>query len=293
MELHDCKDPKQDVKVTATKQAEYRITVEGDSPNCWVTGIAITREKRRIFVDHRNNKVKLFSAEMEFLTSLSVPTIPWDIALLGDQEAVITTANREIVKLDISGKQLSVKDIIQLDYSVHGITAYRDKLIVTCPYTKPPSVKMIDFAQDGKVCWSASTDQQGHQLFLFPEYVFTGQLGGTSALAVTDGRTNTLTLLNAETGNVVSTKQLKANAIRGITSDNVGNFYVCCYWTGEVSVLSANLLEEVVLIPKPELFAKSPWTLNYDATSDQLIVSYYNSNTMFAICSFDLKEILL
>ena len=279
IERRDCKDAKQ---ATVTKQAEYCINVEGDGPTCWVTGIAITQDNKKIVVDHRNNKMKLFSVEMEFLSSLSVPTIPWDIAILSDREAVVTTANREIVKLDISGKQLSVKDILQLDYSMHGIVSYRNKLIVTCPYTNPPSVKMIDFERKGEICWSTSVDHQGCRLFEFPEYVCRGKMDGKTVIAVTDGRTNTLTLLNTDTGKVISTRQLKAKAIRGITSDPSGNFYISCYWTGDVSIVSANSFEETILISKPDFYAKLPWTLDYDDTSDLLIVSYHNSNTIIS-----------
>ena len=245
-----------------------------------MTGIAITQDNKKIVVDHRNNKMKLFSVEMEFLSSLSVPTIPWDIAILSDREAVVTTANREIIKMDVSGKQLSVKDILQLDYSIHGIVSYRNKLIVTCPYTNPPSVKMIDFERKGEICWSTSVDHQGCPLYEFPEYVCRGKLDGKTVIAVTDGRTNTLTLLSADTGEVILTRQLKANAIRGIACDRSGNFYISCYWTGEVSVVSANSFEETILISKTDFYAKLPWTLDYDDTSDLLIVSYHNSNTI-------------
>lgn len=164
--------------------------------------MAITKDKRRLLVDRGNFKVKLFSPDMEFLSSVSVSDIPFGIAVVNDDMAFVTTDNKALVSLEISGRQLSISQTTKLDYIVQGISNCKDKLAVTCPFTVPPSVKLID--QTGRVYWPVSTDQQGRQVFEDPEYVCCHDNGGTSTVVVTDWGKNTLTLLEAETGEVIT-----------------------------------------------------------------------------------------
>lgn len=94
---------------------------------------------------------------MKFVSSVSKPDTPRHIAVVSDQEAVVTTDNKKLVMLNIPGgiiaaviiKQLSIKHTVQLEHGIKGISSIQDKLVVTCPGTKPTSVKLID--RTGKV----------------------------------------------------------------------------------------------------------------------------------------------
>ena len=188
--------------------------------------MAITEDNRRLLVDCNNNKVKLFSSDMKILSSVSVPDGPCDIAVVDDGMAIVTTNNDTLVELDISGRQLPIIRTVQLDYTARGISSCNDKLVVTCPHTKLPSVKLLE--QTGREYWSVSTDQQGRQLFEYPEYVCFHDDGGISTVVVTDKEMDTLTLLKAETGEVVTTRQLERERWpRVVTTDTAGNVYVC------------------------------------------------------------------
>ena len=265
-------------EIKATIQNSYEIMLKDDGVDCWITGMAVTKDNRKLLADYNNDKVKLFSQDMKFLSSVSAVDGPRDIAVVSDQEAIVPTRNQKLVILDISGRQLSIIRTVQLNYNIYSISSCKDKLVVTCRDTKPPSVKLID--QTGRVYWTVSTNQLGLQLFVDPLYVCCHDDGRTSTVVVTDYEKNTLTLLKADTGEVVTTRQLKGDkSPRGVTTDTAGNVYVCYFGTYEVSVLTGDLADERILLTKqdglrPDHFY--PFAIVYDETRNQLIVSYWH-----------------
>ena len=77
------------------KLGRYNVQLSDDRVECWITGMAITNDGRRLLVDKDNKEVKLFFRDMELLSSLSLSDYnPYDIAVLSDQEAVVTTYNK-------------------------------------------------------------------------------------------------------------------------------------------------------------------------------------------------------
>ena len=77
-----------------------------------------------------NQKVKLFSKSMRFLSSVSVSGWPWDITMMNDSEAVVTEG-WSLVFLKVTERQLRIKRTVQLSYYCYGITYSNYKLIVT------------------------------------------------------------------------------------------------------------------------------------------------------------------
>ena len=260
-------------RIKATKQYTHNVKLKDGEGNCYVTGLAITKDRKRILVDINNSKVKMFSHDMKYLSSVSVADRPWDIAVITDKEAIVTTANNSLVTLDISGSQLSIKTTTQLSYSVYGISKYNDKLVVTSPYSYPASVKLID--QTGRVYWSVSYDQQRQPLFSEPCYVSSPGDERSSTVIVTDRSNDTLTLLNGDTGEVITGRQLKERkGPAGVTTDTTGNVYVCYCITGEIAVLSGDLSEEEILMSTQDGLSDPPQAIVYDDEAHQLIISY-------------------
>ena len=277
--------PKLQIKVT--RQNNYAIKIRADESHCFITGVALTKGNNRLLVDSSNSRVKLFSPDMKSLSCVSLHDTPRDIAVASDQ-AIVTTDNKKLIILNIPGgslsdlfliNQLSIKHTFSVDSEVCGIANINDKLVVTCPFTEPPSVKMIDMS--GIVHWSVSTDQQGQQLFIKPWYVCYHDADGTSTVVITDIEKNTLTLLLAKTGELVSTRQLAGNKEPyGVTTDTAGNVYVCYYGTDEVAVLTGDLTQERILLSRRDKLSGRPRAIVYDKSRKQLIVSYDFSSSI-------------
>ncbi|MEW8548341.1 MAG: hypothetical protein AB2693_32965, partial [Candidatus Thiodiazotropha sp.] len=261
-------------KIKATKQDTYNIRIGDDTRSFWITGMAITKDKRILMTDNGNRKIMMFSHDMKFLSSVAVSDRPQDIAVISDKEAVVTTHSKSLVMLGISGSQLRIKTTTQLSYDVFGICRYNDRLVVTSPYSYPlsSSVKLIDKA--GGVYWSVLSDKQGQPLFNVPLYVSSPGDGRSSTVIVTDEGNHTLILLNGDTGEVITRRQLKEKYPRGVTTDSDGNVYVCYWETSEMAVLSGDLSEKKILLSRQNGLSSNPKTITYDHTTHLLTISY-------------------
>ena len=251
------------------KLRRYNVKLPDDSDDCWITGMAITNDGRRLLVDYYNNKVKLFSRDMKLLSSLSLSD-PRDIAVISDKEAVVITVNRSLVLLCISGSKMSIIDTTRVPYDVFAISKYGEKLAVTSHIPNPPSVKLID--KTGRIYLSVSTDDQGQWLFSDPRYV-TSDIE-RSTVTVTDCGNNTLTVLNGDTGDVIKRRSREDKSPRAITTGPSGNIYVCYYDTREVAVLTGDLTEERILLSQQNGLDDGPTAIAYDKSCGQLITSY-------------------
>ena len=268
------------------KLKRYNVKLPDDRKECWITGMAITNDGRRLLVDIDNRKVKLFSRDMKLLSSLSLSDLPSDIAVISDKEAVVITANESLVLLGISGSKMSINDTTRVPYDVKGISKYGEKLVVTSKSPRPPSVKLID--KTGRVNWSVSTDDQGQSLFNLPWFVTCDMERNT--VTVSDCGNDTLTVLNGDTGDVIKRRRVEDKWPRGITTGPSGNIYVCYCNTREVAVLTGDLSEERILLSQQNGLGGGPWDIAYDKICGQLITSYVSySSDSNSVDVFDLS----
>ena len=268
------------------KLKSYNVKLSDDSNDCWIKGMAITNDDRRLLVDNYNKKVKLFSQDMKLLSSLSLSAHPWDIAVISDKEAVVTTVNKSLVLLGISGSKMSINDTTRVSYGVTGISKYGEKLAVISSSPGPPSVKLID--KTGRVYWSVSTDGQGQTLFKYPWYVISDIERNT--VTDTDWGNNTLTVLNGDTGAIIKRRSVKDKCPYGITTGPSGNIYVCYCGTREVAELTGDLSEERILLSQQDGLGDRPLAIAYDKSCGQLITSYDSySSDKNSVDVFDLS----
>ena len=279
-------------KIKAVKHASYNVKLDNDKSGCGITGIAITNDGRRLLADYGNHKIKMFSRDMKLLCSLSLSTSPWDIAVTGDREVVVSCYNEaKLLILDISDRKMSIKGTVKLPSAVAAIAPYRDKLLVTTPWTTPSSrsVQLIDLT--GKVYWSTHTDQHGQELFDHPWHMTCYDDGGSAAVIVSDWGNDTLTVLNADTGDVITRREVKGwfdgKGPKGVTTDTAGNIYVC-YSTGEVAVLTKDLSKEKILLSKRDRLSRGPRAIVYDAVDHQLFVSHDSGDSRNRVDCFKL-----
>ena len=275
-------------KMTAKKLASYNVKLD-DEKDCRITGIAITNDGRRLLADLDNKKIKMFSRDMKLLCHLSLSTKPWDIAVTGDREAVVSCFNAtKLLILDISDRKMSIKRTVELPFEVYGIAPYQDKLLVTPLPTSysPASVKLIDLT--GRVYWCTHTDRQGQPLFSCPWYVTWYDDGGSAAVIVSDFGNDTLTVLNADTGDVITRRQVEGKRPKGVTTDTAGNIYVCYCSTDEVAVLIKDLSQENVILSKRDGLSSRPQAIVYDAVDQQLLVSNFSDDSRNTVDCFKL-----
>lgn len=259
------------------KLGTYQISTDCEDDKCWVTGIAVTKDGKILLADYNHRKVRLFSKGMKFLFSLSLSSKVLDVEMTGDQETVVSTLDRKLVLFHVLNNELAFKRELRLSFYIHGITRYKNHLVVTCPHDVPPTVKLIDMAER-KVLWSLSADDNGQSLFERPWHVSSFADSKHSSVVVTDNDNHTLTLLKGDTGEVITTRQLQRKIPRGVCTDNAGNVYVCCFMTHEIVVLSADLTKERILLSGQQDLRSEPHAIAFDELSRQLLVSYWGES---------------
>ena len=278
-------------QIKAKKHDSYNVQLDEDKKTCDITGIAITNDGRRLLADNYNYKIKLFSRDMKSLCSLSLSTAPWDIAVTGDREAVVSCNNQsKLTILGTSDKKISIKGTVDLPFQVvGGIAPYKDKILVTTAWSiSPPSVKLIDLS--GRVYWSTDTDQHGRHLFSLPWYLTCHEDRGSAAVIVSNNNNDTLTVLNADTGDVITRRQVGGEVPKGVTTDTDGNVYVCYSDTDKLAVLSKDLSQEQVLLSKRDGLGQLPNAIVYNAADHQLLVSYaYHDSKRNSVDGFTLQ----
>ena len=158
---------------------------------------------------------------------------------------------------------------------------------MTTGRTAYPGVKLID--QIGRVYWTTDTGRQGQELSSNPEYVTCYDDGGSAAVIVSDFANDVLIVLNADTGDVITRRQVKGWVVgkcpAGVATDRAGNVYVCYGETNEVAVLTKDLSREKVLLSKKDgLSGASRRAIVYDAVDHQLLVSYHSLSCRAVYC---------
>ena len=89
-------------QITARKLDSYNVKLnDEEKSDCLITGIAITNDGRRLLADSNNDKIKMFSRDMSSLHSLSLSSRPWDIAVTGDREPVVSFNETKLLLLEI------------------------------------------------------------------------------------------------------------------------------------------------------------------------------------------------
>ena len=244
-------------QIKARQIGTYNVRTKEDRSMCYITGVAITSCGQKLFVDYNNGNVKLFSQDMRFLSSVQVK-YGWDITMLNDMEAVVTQGH-SLVFLEVANENLRIKETINLSFDGYGITHSKDNLICT----DEQQLHAID-RQGSEQLFG------GQSSFRCSMYICSNSDGRW--IVVTDRGKKTITVLDANNGAVITSRQLEKTTgwpILGVAVDTSDNIFVC--GDKEIIVMSGDLKNERVLFNMGD---NEPRAIAYDGTKHQLIISH-------------------
>ena len=250
----------------ATYIGSFNVKSKEDSYVSEITAITITSKGQRLMIDCNNRRVKLFSQNMIFVFSVSVPGTPCDITMVNDTEAVVTM-DRSLVYLEVTDTKLRIQQIIDLSFDCLGIAYSNDRLFVTDRKT----IRALDL--EGRELWSA-----GRTLFDNDLYVCSNNDGRW--VAVIDFNKITITVLDANNGALITSRRLEKGGRPGqVSVDKADNIFVCTYIN--IEVLTEDLQNEHVLYDIKDTY---PQAMAYDQNRRQLIFSQgYNNDDVSCI----------
>ena len=245
-------------QIKARQIGTYNIRTKADRNMCGITGVAITSCGQKLFVDNNNRKVKLFSQDMRFLSSVQVQHGS-DITMLNDMEAVVTNGS-SLVFLEVDNENLRIKQTINLSIWSYGITHSKDNLICT----DSQQLHVIDRQGSEQLLGGQSS---------FRESLYICSNSDGRWIVATDRGTNTITVLDTNNGAVITNRQLEKTtgwSDSGVAVDTSDNIYVC--GGQEIIVVSGDLKNDRVLFNMDDPF---PRAIAYDRTKNQLIISQW------------------
>ena len=256
----------------------FMVKLSDDRWDSVVQSIDVTPDGRILLVDRR---IKLFDNDGIILDTLRINLFsgPQCVAVISDDEAVCTVMpDSEIYFLSIKDNKLTIKDTIRVlprswvsDVSIHD-----DKFVVTNG-TRPLSIQLID--RQGRVIWSRQKDDDGVPLMKNQVHVrmTTFIEEGKLKVVIVDGLNNRLVKLDGDTGEVAMVTKLFEKdlmATAGVTHDGKGLLYVANTVNDEIYTWNYELTEFNMVLSKDKGLRDKPSCLKYDASNDQLIVSY-------------------
>ena len=249
-------------QIQARQIGTYNVRTKEDMDACVISGVAITSCRQKLFVDFNNGKVKLFSQDMRFLSSVQVLD-GWDITMLNDMEAVVTNRH-SLVFLEVANEKLRIKQTINLSFDGYGITHSKDNIICT------------DLHQLNAIDRQGSEQLLGGQSsFKNSRYVCSNSDGRW--IVATDSGKKTITVIDANNGAVITSRQLKKMfwSNLGVAVDTSDNIFLCGY--KEIIVMSGDLKNERVLFNMGD---NGNQAIAYDGTKHQLIISQYANDSV-------------
>ena len=256
-------------QIEARQIGTYNVRTKEDRDTCDITGVAITSCGQKLFVDRSSGKVKLFSQDMRLLNSVQVQH-GWDITMLNDMEAVVTT-DKALFFLEVANEKLRIKQTIDLSFRSYGITHSKDNLICT----------------DGRQLHVI--DRQGGEQLLGGQSSFNSSLyicnnSDGRWIAVTDIGKKTITVLDANNGAVITSRKLETTtggSDLGVAVDTSDNIFVCGY--KEIIVMSEDLKKERVLFNMGDNVSRA---IAYDGSKHQLIIPH---GVDYSVCCLQLS----
>ena len=245
-----------------------------------INGMVINTDGTLLLADNVNTKVKAFTQNGQYLASLTVYENPYSIALISSTAAVVSTSALWINKLrvlnicDSSG--FSELMSVSVDNWITGLIPSNNNLIIISS-TSPVSVKMVGIY--GNEIWSTSLDRNGQKLFQSPTHLATQVIRSKATVIVTDSGRDTITLLDADNGEVIRTIDVKGKGPMGLAVDSSEYIYICYSKTSEISVWQPDFSRSRILLAGSQLRGQ-PRDIVYAHATTNIFISYIGSSVV-------------
>ena len=230
-----------DMKIMTSRKVD--IQLPGDKSTPCISGCAFLSDGQAILCDYFNSNIKVLNGDFRVSDVLQLPSLPWDVSLLNNSNAVITLPNKmQIQFLQILPK-LKTKAVIQLDKCCYGVEVADEEIFVTFhDGWQKGEVRVLDMAGNCKRGLHLNQDETS--MFKTPYYVTLN--ADTATLYVSDVVAHTVTSLKAD-GSVINTCWDTRNPT-GICVDGDGNAVVCDMGSHDVYIVTADGIKSKILL---------------------------------------------
>ena len=180
-----------------SKVGEYDICSTNDLKlSCSVAGSTFLSDGKLLLCDLRNQKLKLFDQEFQLKSTFTLPSSPYDVAMLTNRDAVVSLPeSKELhyVILD-PGCVFRRSRVVHTATACQGVCAHKDGLLVTC-YNHGVFGIMLLLDLEGRVKRRFERAPPGEAVFQGPFFITQDRL--RDRYYVSDRATDTVVALTS------------------------------------------------------------------------------------------------
>ncbi|KAL4222348.1 hypothetical protein ACF0H5_018386 [Mactra antiquata] len=260
----------------AVKEKEMSVRLSGwsfDRDKCCITGCEFLPNGKLILCDNGNKKVKLFDRKFKCISAHSLHSLPWDIAVINNEQAVVTIPDRKQLSVLNVGHRISVKKSINLDHHCWGVaySGHQNCLLVTCWSRDKTEVLILDTNGIELRHIKAIQGQSLHTPWFIDSFC--------EAMVISDWGTYMLTSTNMTGNSSFNYRKTELVGPLGLTFDPEGTFYVCGRDSNNIHQISEDGSESRILLSESDGIRK-PLNICHRVSDDKLIVTSWMSDRL-------------
>ena len=261
-----------DMKVKSSKEINIKLPDDDESP--WITGCTFLSNGRILLCDCKNKSVKLLDSDMSINKSLKLSDAPWNVAAVGENEAIITF--EEDLQYLYTHADLKMAEKIKLPHRFYGPQVVNDKIYTVCHKDSgPDEIWTLDRA--GKIMSKITLTTRSYGP---SRYLGLCLSGSNPRVYLTEWGSSTVTCSQLDGKMVYEFQDFnELGGPNGIYVDSVGNSLVCGTDSENVIVFTADGEKHGELLTDKNI--KKPQCINYRPEDNTLIVGCWDNSKLF------------
>ena len=183
-------------KIQSRREVNVKLADDNTTPN--ITGFTVLSSGHIFFCDHENKKLKSLDTTLVLQDSLTLPTGPWDVSAVDDDNVIVTLPWKMQLRYIQVLPQMKAGRVIQLDKKCWGAKVSGDEIYTTCQnYPGQGEVRTLDL--NGNINRRLGIKQDGSFMFTSPFYITVSQSG--RKIFISDYDTASVTCMTGD-GNI-------------------------------------------------------------------------------------------
>ncbi|KAL3887931.1 hypothetical protein ACJMK2_000316 [Sinanodonta woodiana] len=263
----------------AVKVSEFSVKLSDDTSPCYISDVLTFQTARHIFVDWRNEKIKLYGDNFQLQESMKLKGNPWNACILPDNKMGVTLPYKNTILIfGIHNKMYIVKEI-KTRLECWGIAVMKDQLVITTGRDEH-SILLLNIT--GSEIRTVRPDNYQSEKLLNPYYVKLNK--DKTIIYISYNKGNKMVAYNTSWNVLFTYTDQDMNGPRGIDTDRVGNTFLCGSSSFNVHQISTDGKLIKVLITKKEEM-KEPLTIKFYGDMDRFFATYCNGDVeMYDMC---------
>ena len=264
-----------DMKVKSTKKVSIQLSDDSTTP--LISRCTFLSNGRVILCDYQNKKVKLLDSDMSVKQSLKLPYTPYNVATIGENEAIITfgRSNNDLQYIN-THPDLKLGKKITLPNKCFGLRVVNDEIYTTCHKdSRHDEIWKLDRAGNIMSKIVLTQNSSGRS-----DYLGLCLAGSSPCVYLTDWDNSRVTCVQLD-GKMMYQYQDKEQLVRpnGIYVDSAGNSLVCGTDSNNVVVITADGRKHGELLTSKDI--SKPRCIDYRPEDNTLILGCDNYSKLF------------